>query len=49
VTFRSLVNPQTDAPDIFAAFHDQLGLKIESRQAPIEVLVIDSVEVPTPD
>jgi uncharacterized protein (TIGR03435 family) len=28
---------------------EQLGLKLEARQAPVEVLVIDSVELPTPD
>jgi len=47
VTFGRLGNPQADHPDIFTAFQDQLGLKIESRQAPLEVLVVDSVELPT--
>jgi uncharacterized protein (TIGR03435 family) len=47
VTFSRLGNPQADHPDIFTAFQDQLGLKIESRQAPLEVLVVDSVELPT--
>jgi len=27
----------------------QLGLKLERRRAPVEVLVIDSIERPTPD
>jgi uncharacterized protein (TIGR03435 family) len=35
------------APDLFTAFQKQLGLKIESTKAPIEVLVIDKVEKPS--
>jgi uncharacterized protein (TIGR03435 family) len=31
-------------PLIFIFFQDQLGLKLESRKAPIDVLVIESVE-----
>ena len=35
-------------PSIFTAVQDDLGLKLESRKEPIEVLVIDSVDrVPT--
>jgi bla regulator protein blaR1 len=34
-------------PDIFAAFQQQLGLKLESTKAPAEVMVIDSVEKPS--
>lgn len=38
----------TDAPpDIFAAFQQQLGLKLESTKAPVDVLVIDHVEKPS--
>ena len=33
-------------PDMFDAFRDQLGLKLERRRAPVEVLVIDHVERP---
>jgi uncharacterized protein (TIGR03435 family) len=34
-------------PDIFAAFQQQLGLKLESTKAPVDVMVIDSVEKPS--
>ena len=34
-------------PDLFTAFREQLGLKIESVKAPAEVFVIDKVEKPS--
>jgi uncharacterized protein (TIGR03435 family) len=34
---------------IFSAVEEQLGLKLESTKSPVEVLVIDHVEKPTPD
>ena len=34
-------------PDIFAAFQQQLGLKLESTKAPADVIVIDRVEKPS--
>jgi uncharacterized protein (TIGR03435 family) len=36
--------PSDPAPTIFAAVQDQLGLKLEPRNAPVEILVIDRVE-----
>jgi uncharacterized protein (TIGR03435 family) len=34
---------------LFTAIQEQLGLKLDSQRAPIDVLVIDSVSLPTPD
>lgn len=37
----------SDALSIFTALHEQLGLKLESTKAPVDILVIDHVEKPT--
>jgi uncharacterized protein (TIGR03435 family) len=41
--------PQSDGSSLMTALNEQLGLKLESVRAPVDVVVIDSVEAPTPD
>jgi len=40
-------SPDATAPVLFTAFQEQLGLKLESTKAPVEVLVIDRIERPS--
>jgi uncharacterized protein (TIGR03435 family) len=38
-----------DAPSLFTALQEQLGIRLNATRAPIEVLVIDAISRPTPD
>ncbi len=44
--FRINNNPQPDDISIFTAVQE-LGLKLESQRAPVEILVVDSIEKPS--
>jgi uncharacterized protein (TIGR03435 family) len=39
----------SDAPTIFTALDEQLGLKLVARRAPVVVLVVDHIDRPTPN
>jgi len=43
------VEPPSEAngPDLFTAIQEQLGLKLEAKRAPVDVLVIQRVEKPS--
>lgn len=41
--------PSRDGTLIFTALQEQLGLKLEAQRGPVEFLIIDKVERPSPD
>ena len=46
---RTLPNVDPNGPSLFTALEEQLGLKLRPARGPVEVLVIDSVQQPTPN
>ncbi len=47
LAFLGLTNNDPNLPALSTVLNEQLGLKLESRRGPLDVLVIDSVQEPT--
>lgn len=45
----TMVSPDESTTSLFTALQKQLGLKLEPRKVPVEVLVIEHVEKPSPN
>jgi uncharacterized protein (TIGR03435 family) len=46
-TFGTPNVPETGKPNIYEAFREQLGLRLEATRAPADIIVIDKVEKPS--
>jgi uncharacterized protein (TIGR03435 family) len=40
---------EATGPSLFTALQDQLGLKLESKKAPVEIIVIDQIAISSPN
>lgn len=49
LTFAADQANDPDRPSLFTALQEQLGLKLESNRAPLEMLIVDAVERPSAD
>ena len=41
--------PESGGPSLFAALEEQLGLKLDVQKGPVDVIVIDQIELPSPN
>jgi len=41
--------PQADGSSLMTTLNENLGLKLDSVRAPVDVVIVDSVDAPTPD
>jgi len=41
--------PDPDAPNLYTAVQEQLGLKLDNQRGPVDVVVIDRIERPSLD
>lgn len=44
-----LTSESVNLPDLYTAIQEQLGLKLKAAKAPVEVLVVDRVDQPSPN